>query len=405
MTCAPSPAADMAAPTNSRRRLPQSRRRWWLTALVCLTVQLVAPSSAHAWWGWLDNLSGPGPFNGAEFDYKILCLMNQPSLEEPVLARMAFTAFEKTLSTRLAALALETAQRQATADGQKKLTLDRSTLTQLNDRVAAFVLDLDPKNIGDDYKGGPSSKSLEEIRSSFRGIFKTTSLTHEQETLLKTFKAGIETMSGVWRGARVPRTTTPHFGLWASCSDRLRHEMVGPGGDIVPKDRRPVISLVLNYRDLRNATLFHVFSDVARDGTSAIHLRILEPKLSWPLSGRFDFLDGQAGAGVYRFSSDSFRTGAQSFHGLVVEPIRFDLHAPGSLIEKWADHQNQPIGNFFRRLPLSVSYSAGVLLFPGGFSADRFIGDTPGVVGREISGGEAIFEQGIVINLGRLLKL
>jgi len=365
-------------------------------------MQLLAPSPAHAWWGWLDNLSGPGPFNGLEFDYKILCLMNQPSLQEPVRAQTDFTLFESALSKELTDTLLRSTE---TEYAQKKTPLDASTLTDLGKKLRIFVRDLDVKNIGDDYNGEPSSKKLGEVRKEFREIFKNKSLTAEQERLLKIFNAEVEVMSGVWRSARVPNTTTPVFGLWAGCSDRLQREVPGPGGDIVHNDRHSVISLVLNYRDLRNARLFHVFSGVARDGTATIHLRILEPKLSWPLSGRFDFLDGQAGAGIYRFSSDSFRAGAKSFHGLVVEPIRFDLHAPGSLVEKWADEDKHPIRNFFKRIPLSVSYSAGVVLFPGGFSADRFIGDGAGVVGREISGGEAIFEQGIVINVGRLFGL
>src|SRR3954471_14030951 len=102
MTCAPTPAADMTDATTSRRGLRQTRRRWWLTVVIFLAMQLAAPRPAHAWWGWLDNLSGPGPFNGAEFDYKILCLMNQPSYRDAVLARADLARFETILSETLA---------------------------------------------------------------------------------------------------------------------------------------------------------------------------------------------------------------------------------------------------------------------------------------------------------------
>jgi hypothetical protein len=109
------------------------------------------------------------------------------------------------------------------------------------------------------------------------------------------------------------------------------------------------------------------------------------------MSGRLDFLDGQAGVGLYQFSSDGFK----SFGGLILEPIRFDLHSPGRLLD------GKP--SVVKRLILSISYSAGVMLFPGGFASSRF--SAVGGLARDISGGEAIFEQGVVINVGRLFGL
>src|SRR5262249_46320276 len=34
---------------------------------------LLSPAPAHAWWGWLDELSGPGRFRGPQFDFRLVC--------------------------------------------------------------------------------------------------------------------------------------------------------------------------------------------------------------------------------------------------------------------------------------------------------------------------------------------
>src|ERR1044072_8556915 len=44
---------------------------------------VMAPAPAHAWWGWLEELSGPGRFIGYEFDFRFYCLMERAPLAEP----------------------------------------------------------------------------------------------------------------------------------------------------------------------------------------------------------------------------------------------------------------------------------------------------------------------------------
>jgi len=34
---------------------------------------VIMPAPAHAWFGWLDNLSGPGPFMGDEIEIRLFC--------------------------------------------------------------------------------------------------------------------------------------------------------------------------------------------------------------------------------------------------------------------------------------------------------------------------------------------
>jgi hypothetical protein len=40
---------------------------------------LIAPAPAQAWWGWLDELSGPGPWTFFDVQYRIVCIEDRSS--------------------------------------------------------------------------------------------------------------------------------------------------------------------------------------------------------------------------------------------------------------------------------------------------------------------------------------
>jgi hypothetical protein len=48
-------------------------RRLRATLLLCVVSSLAIPSTAHAWWHYFDEMSGPGPFNGVEGDVRVVC--------------------------------------------------------------------------------------------------------------------------------------------------------------------------------------------------------------------------------------------------------------------------------------------------------------------------------------------
>jgi hypothetical protein len=57
-------------------------RRLGLIVICCATFQLMVPTPAQAWWGWLDQLTGPGPFTGYYLHYRLACIQDkdlQPS--------------------------------------------------------------------------------------------------------------------------------------------------------------------------------------------------------------------------------------------------------------------------------------------------------------------------------------
>ena len=55
------------------------RLRHLVIATCCVVVQLAAPAPAQAWWEWLDQLSGPGPFTGWDFQWRVKCIPDAPN--------------------------------------------------------------------------------------------------------------------------------------------------------------------------------------------------------------------------------------------------------------------------------------------------------------------------------------
>jgi hypothetical protein len=64
-------------------------RRLLLTVVFVLSFLVGHPAPAHAWWHWLDELSGPGPFIGPELQWRLICFeenratVSTDSLENP----------------------------------------------------------------------------------------------------------------------------------------------------------------------------------------------------------------------------------------------------------------------------------------------------------------------------------
>ena len=51
-------------------------RRVIVTALCAASFLFMLPAPAHAWWNWLDELSGPGPFQGVDFQWRLACVQD-----------------------------------------------------------------------------------------------------------------------------------------------------------------------------------------------------------------------------------------------------------------------------------------------------------------------------------------
>jgi hypothetical protein len=367
---------------------------------------LVVPAPAQAWFGWLDNFSGPGPFNGAEFDFKLVCFANQPSLRK---------ASEAMADAKTRTLALISAP--------EKTDLPAPYLNLQNMIAEPFVF---KQTDGTRIKLDPTNRFNALAIAGYVARMKSAvSMTLPDTAQRKEAERAWEDSKTLWRESAVPSVAQPRVGFWASCTDRLRREppkfgdVGSPAGDFVdigPGDRHSFMSIVLNYRNLANTKLFHFSSEVARpdqpfpyaDG-AAIHLRIFEVKLAWSIPESLPkigflhpWLDFQHGGGIYQFSSAGFMEGSESFSGLVLEPLRFDVHSPGNLLDR-IDCKSGACTTA-KRIVLSLSYSFGWLTFPEGLSADDFAGRHTGV-GPPLQKHEFLLEQGLVINVGRLFGL
>jgi hypothetical protein len=375
------------------RRRRQARQRaasWPVAAMLCALVQLGAPVPAEAWFGWLDHLSGPGPFKGAEFDFRLMCFVDVPHWTEAARAsQAAFTILDQRQVARgtwersnptLPANVTSDAAARSTAPivGQAGRPVTIAELKELDIWASVIVNPPDPGN-------APSRERrmvlLGEQLTQWAALIRALPDGNEAEVV-----SALERAASLWRGASQPRfSLMPSAVMEASCLDNPKNSRV-PADAVRHGDRRPSPSFALNYRQLY--ANWDRSTDTPFAPGERITLRVVEPKFTWPLSGRFDFLDGQAGIGRYWFSSDGFDT----LSGWIIEPVRFDLHFPARLSD------GKP---WWARGLMAVSYSAGMVLFPGGFPAGAFDRD-----GRspQISGNEAIFVQGVVINVGRLLR-
>jgi hypothetical protein len=75
-------------------------RRVIVIALCVLAFVITLPAPAHAWWYWLDELSGPGPFTGPQFDFRIACFGEDSGFKEA----LALSKHIEALSKQIAAL-------------------------------------------------------------------------------------------------------------------------------------------------------------------------------------------------------------------------------------------------------------------------------------------------------------
>jgi hypothetical protein len=58
-------------------------RRVVVIALCAVSFLITLPAPAHAWWDWLEEYSGPGPFTGFDFQWRLACI-NDPLPEQMV---------------------------------------------------------------------------------------------------------------------------------------------------------------------------------------------------------------------------------------------------------------------------------------------------------------------------------
>ena len=315
-------------------------RRVCAVLFCCAVVQLSVPTRADAWWDFLEEFSGPGPFWGPDFDARVACLVDTSNTE----ARTA--AMNATAAARMESMgdALRAVKQASDVDKWKTAMEAWETAREKWEAVAGGSRNagIEDKRKGETYEGATDVESLRMAAMAF------------------------ERSANLLEAAIVPDTGS---------KVRIAGGVIYSSCGLKTGERRRA-TFDVGMRLLR--TRHH---DPRFAGGEQIQLTTLEPAISWSVfdsSKRpwLDVVDYGIGAGAYWISSKGF----PSLRGGFVEPARFDFHAPTNAY-------------WLARVPvLRVSW----LVFPGGFEPTAFAATPP--VAQRIP-RDKVFSWGIYIDL------
>ncbi len=295
-----------------------STRRWrTIVTTLAVTLVLVVPVPAFAWWGWLEKLSGPKGLHGPQFDVRVVCFGDVPegatlSKEATALTGQALGSdVDSTEWKRASATARAAAKAWATYLGKADFSLPpvpQPTAVMVGDKPVTKPADFEA--------------DATMVRVTVDGL-----AAEAAPELMSTSSAGVE---------------------WSLCRpDKARRFSLDAGWG-------------------------YWFSGGGEgyDASDPIKLNTVMGSISWRVFSNtdWDILQASAGAGLYWFSSEGFPAN----RGMVVQPGRLTVRAPSTWSRKSAK-------GWKRLLALPV-YGVGVTIFPSGFEASDFAGSGPAAV-------------------------
>jgi hypothetical protein len=329
-----------------------------VTLVLCVLLSVMTPVRAHAWFGVLDRLSGPGPFYGALYDVRVACLgraFTEPDALELALTRAGMMSARVVAPTNTPLIDVQLAAARAAWQGfQSAIDTAMGTFPALSDTDVAYLKE--------------RINALDE--SAFVEFNNQVAMAPQTIPLLpigrvaEAFRLSAAAIDKMYR-ANVALNST---GVLVSlCSPH--------------STRRLALDVAGDFWQANSRT------DFAND--HSIRLITILPGLSFRVlrNPRWDFLDAGAGAGRYWFSSRGFDT----FGGWVVQAGRLDVRGPS----RWAN------AGGLKQLAAFVTFRAGLTVFVHGFAADVF--QATGDAARRIP-TEAKFTKSIYINLTPLLR-
>jgi hypothetical protein len=329
-------------------------RSFKVSVVLSALLLIMTPQPAHAWFGWLDYLSGPGPFSGEEYELRLWCFGDKFGTVT-TLQDLLTTAVARTLLVGLVNPPNKDQQEQAARRA-------KNAWLSLVDELAIINGDLrpEPQQSASPVFRVLDTNQIQELRSH------VTNLTVEDFTdfnglliLSQERSAGARASAdlrspprgplGLQLGAvttvieqanlsidrvykgNISRNSTGVF--WSFCSpDQTRkHWAVELGATFWSADSNPDFAHTYNIRllTIMPSVSYRVFPDA-----------------------RYDVIDAGVSAGRYRFSSGGFNT----FTGWVLEPY-LDLHGP----TRWVNDCG------FKQLAALLTLRFGLIDFPGGF--------------------------------------
>jgi hypothetical protein len=303
-----------------------------LKLAIVIAVVILAPARADAWFGFLDYLSGPGPFYGQLYDVRLLCFGKEFTVADDAETKLK-AAFRASLAGNPAGANTAWADfRKAVNDANGLFpVLPPALRMRLDDALRKF-----------EAANRPRSTLQEE--ADFEAAF------------LEAIQQGEEAIGTFYHANNVQLSPGVLISL---CQERAT--------------RKFALDLAVDAWQAKSHTSF------ANDHT--IRLITVMPGVSIrPIANpKYDYFDLGLAVGKYWFSSRGF----DEFSGLVVQPLRIDVHGPSSLAN--APGLKQFAGLF--------TFRFGFTVFPGGFDADAFeaTGDRATPIGAEWTKTAAIF--------------
>lgn len=257
-------------------RRSRIRSRWTLVAscLAALVVQTAWPASAYAWWEKLEKLSGPGPFTGWVYEFRVACFG-----AEDESFRIA------NVKTSSARVAIATARSQRSS-GKPDWVPARDSW---NDAAETWAAIIDETYVPRSRTGAPATEDDANRAEADARDFRN-----------RAYAFGMaKSAVGVF---------------WSFCSPE--------------KDRRVGLDVSLSTLDASGRDYYA--------GGAPINLDTLMASVSWRMLAdtNFDVVDVSTGGGVYWFTSNGF----PSKSGVVLQPVRFTFRAPPSWSSKRASH-------------------------------------------------------------------
>jgi len=351
-------------------------RRTCIALFGILLFSLVHPTSAHAWFDWLEHLQGPGPFRGWQVEGRIWCFGEEDSAATRRMHLRASLAIE--LNGRLQDLIKELRASRYSALLDETVSIRDAALPQEARQVSLALRrlpELGRQSVALAASRNPDEMTVREIRKTLDELSITPRADRTTMNLFDIFR----TLCAEQVRQESPRTCAPadnentlvltkRFNDAQFAAEDLYltapMSLLGAFGGVtvsacpVEKDAVRTSAISVVYSDL------HTFrSNNGFAGGHEIKLVTVVPTFNIrpmrAISEKLDYFDVAFGAGMYWFSDAEGLGTFDAFSGVVVEPLRFDFHFPQVLAKKHA-------------LLAAPSIRYGLSIFPAGFDRGAF---------------------------------
>jgi hypothetical protein len=316
-------------------------RRLFVTVMFAACFLFLLPGPAHAWWHWLDQYSGPGPFTGPDLQWRLVCL-DDPLLE----TRQVGLVQNRDLARRTMTIA------QSNVEGKKAAL---KAAERLGQPIAELRRELDEAETALKAALGVFVKAQSELTTAIDAVRNLSDPGDYVLRSLKSFESG--------RHPRVKRVLARSAGL----------------GCAVGQDtKNPVASL-----NFRTAFLWSIHNRLEYEKAPP-RVFLWQPELSFSV-----FVDQRksvelmTGAGLSRASGEGFDPFWRFYWkpiGLTVTPVPLVRTGPNGTVKD----------GFWDRTARSFSISSSIVYMPKGFEAADFGARGPFKIERELVGTVAL---------------